>query len=209
MTNILFVTTSPRGEASLSTQVAQTLLEDLKAGHPGAAVVTRDLGSDPLPHLGADQLGGFFTPEDQRTAGQTAAVAVSDELIGELKAADIVVIASAMINFSITSTLKSWLDHLARAGLTFRYTEEGHPVGLVTGKKVYVVLATGGVYSAAPGNAIDFQAPYLRHMLGFMGLTDVEIVRVEGSIFSPEAAEKAVNDATAKAHAVAAQAVAA
>ncbi len=205
MTNILFVTTSPRGEDSLSTKVAQTLLEDLKAAHPGASVVTRDLGNNPLRHLDSTLLGGFFAPEDQRSAEQNAAVAVSDELVAELKAADIVVLASAMINFSITSTLKSWLDHLARAGLTFRYTEDGRPEGLVIGKKVYVVLATGGIYSTSPGDAIDFQAPYLKHMLGFMGMTDVEIVRVEGSIFSPEAAEKALEAATAKAHTVAQQ----
>lgn len=209
MTNILFVTTSPRGADSLSTKVAQTLLDDLEATHPAARVVTRDLGTDPLPHLGPDLLGGFFAPEDARTAEQKAAAALSDDLVTELKAADIVVLASAMINFTITSTLKSWLDHLARAGQTFRYTEDGRPEGLVTGKKVYVVLATGGIYSAAPGDAFDFQAPYLKHMLGFMGLTDVEIIRVEGSIFSPEAAENAVAAATAQARTVAQQAEAA
>jgi len=208
MTNILFVTTSPRGGDSLSTKVATTLLDDLKAAKPGATVTVRDLGAGPLPHLGPDLLGGFFVPADQQTAEQKQAVAISDDLVAELKAADIVVIASAMINFTITSTLKSWFDHLARAGVTFRYTEAGTPEGLVTGKKVYVVLSTGGIYSAEPASAFDFQAPYVKHMLGFMGLTDVEIVRVEGSIFGPEAAEKAVNDATEKAHAVATQAAA-
>jgi len=203
MTNILFVTTSPRGEGSLSTQVAKSLLEELEAEHPGAEIVTRDLGAVPLPHIGPDLLGGFFSDAAGRTPAQKAAVATSDELVAELKAADIVVIASAMINFTITSTLKAWFDHLARAGITFRYTDEGKPEGLVTGKKVYVVLATGGVYSTAPLDAIDFQAPYLKHMLGFMGMTDVEVVRVEGSIFSPEAAEQAVATATEKARAVA------
>ncbi|MEJ8572556.1 FMN-dependent NADH-azoreductase [Microbaculum marinum] len=203
MTKILFVTTSPRGESSLSTRVATTLVEELTTANPGAEIVTRDIGNDPLPHMGPTLLGGFFVPEDQQSAEQKAAVALSDELVAEVKSADIIVIASAMINFSITSTLKSWLDHLARAGLTFQYTEDGHPVGLVTGKKVYVVLATGAVYSAAPLDAIDFQAPYLKHMLGFMGMTDVDVVRVEGSIFSPEAAEKAVRDATARARAAA------
>jgi len=209
MTNILFVSTSPRGGDSLSGKVAQTLLTDLKAVHLNAAVVTRDLGAAPLPHLGPDLLGGFFAPEDQRTPEQTQAIATSDSLIAELKEADIVVIASAMINFTITSTLKSWFDHLARAGLTFRYNDEGKSEGLLTDKKVYLVLSTGGIYSAEPGSAIDFQAPYLKHMLGFMGLTDVEIVRVEGSLLGPDAPEKAVEAATAQAHAVAEQSAAA
>ncbi len=208
MTNILFVSTSPRGADSLSTKVALTLLSDLETANPNATVVTRDLGAAPLPHLGPDLLGGFFAPDDQRTPDQKQAVATSDALIAELKAADIVVLASAMINFTITSTLKSWFDHLARAGLTFRYTEEGKPEGLMTGKKVYLVVSTGGIYSAEPGSAVDFQAPYLKHMLGFMGLTDVEIVRVEGSLLGPDAPEKAVEAATAQVHAVAQQAAA-
>lgn len=208
MTNILFVSTSPRGADSLSTKVALTLLSDLETANPDATIVTRDLGAAPLPHLGPDLLGGFFAPEDQRTPEQKQAVATSDALIAELKAADVVVLASAMINFTITSTLKSWFDHLARAGLTFRYTDEGQPEGLLTDKKVYLVVSTGGIYSAEPGSAIDFQAPYLKHMLGFMGLTDVEIVRVEGSLLGPDAPEKAVEAATAKVHAVAQQAAA-
>lgn len=209
MTRILFVTTSPRGEESLSTRVARTLVDELEAANPGARVLERDLGAAPLPHLDGTLIGGFFSPDDQRTVEQKAAIARSDDLIAELKAADIVVIASAMINFSITSTLKSWLDHLARSGLTFRYTPDGRPEGLVTGKKVYIVLATGGVYSAEPMNAIDFQAPYLKHMLAFMGLTDVEIVRVEGSIFGPESVEQAVGAAVTQARAIARQPAAA
>ncbi len=206
MTDILFVSTSPRGADSLSSKVAATLIDRLKAAKPATTVVTRDLGADPLPHLGPDLLGGFFAPEEHRTPEQKQAIATSDTLVAELKAADIVVIASAMINFSITSTLKSWLDHLARAGVTFRYTEDGTPEGLITGKTVYLVVSTGGVYSQAPADAFDFQAPYLKHMLGFMGLTDVEIVRVEGSAMGPEAAAKAVTDATEQAHSVAARA---
>ena len=206
MTNILFVSTSPRGGDSLSSKVAATLIDRLKAAKPEATVVTRDLGADPLPHLGPDLLGGFFAPAEVQTPEQKQAIATSNTLVAELKAADIVVIASAMINFSITSTLKSWLDHLARSGVTFRYAEDGTPEGLITGKTVYLVVSTGGVYSQAPTDAFDFQAPYLKHMLGFMGLTDVEIVRVEGSAMGPEAAAKAVTDATERAHSVVAQA---
>lgn len=206
MSTILFITTSPRGADSLSTRVARTLVDDLKAADPGAKIVTRDLGTEPLPHLDGTALGGFFAPAEHQTAEQKAALARSDALVAELKAADTIVIASAMINFTITSTLKSWLDQVARAGQTFRYTDDGRPEGLVTGKKVYLVVSTGGVYSAAPLDAIDFQTPYVRHMLGFLGMTDVEVVRVEGSIFGPEAAEKALAEATAAAKAVARQA---
>ncbi len=209
MSSILFLTTSPRGEESLSTKVARTLVDDLKAVEPGARLVIRDLGAEPLPHLDATTLGGFFAPADQQTTAQKAAAALSDELVAELKAADTIVIASSMINFTITSTLKSWIDYVARSGITFRYTEAGVPEGLVTGKKVYLVVATGGVYSAAPLDAIDFQTPYVKHMLGFLGMTDVEVVRVEGSIFGPEAAEKAIAEATAAAKTVARQALAA
>lgn len=209
MRNILFIITSPRGAESLSTKVARTLVDDLKRAAPGTTVVTRDLGAEPLPHLEATALGGFFTPADQQTADQKAAAALSDTLIAELKAADTIVIASAMINFTITSTLKSWFDHVTRAGITFRYTEDGRPEGLVTGKKVYLVVATGGVYSKPPLDAIDFQTPYIKHMLGFLGMTDVEIVRVEGSIFGPEAAEKAVAEATAAVKALTREALAA
>lgn len=209
MSTILFITTSPRGGESLSTKVARTLVDDLKAAEPDASLVTRDLGAEPLPHLDSTVLGGFFAPADQQTTEQKAAAALSDELVAELKAADTIVIASSMINFTITSTLKSWFDHVARSGITFRYTEAGVPEGLVTGKKVYLVVATGGVYSAAPLDAIDFQTPYVKHMLGFLGMTDVEVVRVEGSIFGPEAAEKAIAEATAAAKTAARQALAA
>lgn len=209
MSTILLITTSPRGAESLSTKVARTLVDDLKQAAPGATVLTRDLGAEPLPHLDATALGGFFAPADQQTAAQKAAADLSDTLIAELKAADTIVIASAMINFTITSTLKSWFDYIARSGITFRYNEAGQPEGLVTGKKVYLVAATGGVYSAAPLDAIDFQTPYVKHMLGFLGMTDVEVVRVEGSIFGPEAAEKAIAAAVAAARVVAREALAA
>ncbi len=195
---ILLVLSSPRGEASYSTQVAKDLVARLKGENPGAAVTVRDLGGDPLPHIGEDFVAGIFTPEDKRDATQRAEVERSDRLVDELLAADIVVIASAMINFAPTSTLKSWLDHIARAGRTFRYTEAGAPEGLVTGKKVYLVELRGGVYSEGSLKPIDFQEPYLRHMLGFLGMTDVEVITVEGTIFGAEAAQKSVDAALGK-----------
>lgn len=195
MTNILLVLSSPRGEASHSTQVAKKLVDQLKTERRDSAVTVRDLASDPLPHIDEQFIGALFTPEENRTDAQRAEVARSDRMVDELLAADIVVIASAMINFAPTSTIKSWLDHIARAGRTFRYSEAGTPEGLVNGKKVYIVESRGGVYSEGALKAIDFQEPYLRHMLGFMGMTDVQVIAVEGTLVSPDAAEKAVSAA--------------
>jgi FMN-dependent NADH-azoreductase len=195
MTNILLVLSSPRGEASHSTQVARNLVDQLKTDRPDAVVVARDLASDPLPHIDEQFIGALFTPEDDRSDAQRAEVDRSDRMVDELLAADIVVIASAMINFAPTSTLKSWLDHVVRAGRTFRYNEAGASEGLVNGKKVYVVESRGGIYSEGALKAIDFQEPYLRHMLGFMGMTDVEVIAVEGTLISPDVAEKSVSAA--------------
>ncbi len=197
MKNILLVLSSPRGEASHSTRVARALVERLKTDSPDSVVTVRDLAAEPLPHIGEDFVAGIFTADDARDATQRAEVARSDQLVDELLAADIVVIASAMINFAPTSTLKSWLDHVARAGRTFSYSEAG-PKGLVTGKKVYLVESRGGIYSQDAYKPFDFQEPYLRHMLGFLGMTDVEVIAVEGTNFGPEAATKAVDAALEK-----------
>jgi FMN-dependent NADH-azoreductase len=194
MTNILLLNSSPRGEASVSGKVALELVAQLKAKYRVAKLVTRDLTIDAPPHLDNSFVTGGGTPEDKRSTAQAAAIDLSDRLIGELKAADIVVIASPMFNFGPTTQLKAWFDYVLRAGVTFKYTEKG-PEGLMSGKKVYVVQARGGVYSSGPAKAIDFQEPYLRHLLGFMGITDVNFVAVEGIAFGPEAAEKAVQSA--------------
>lgn len=199
MTNILFVTSSPRGEASHSTRVAEKAIEQLLASDPGATLVRRDLAREPLPHVGEAFLGAVFTPDEARSEEQQALVAHSDALIDELFAADVIVIASAMINFTVPSTLKSWLDHVARSGKTFRYGENG-PVGLVTGKRVVLVEAKGGIYSQGPMKAHDYQQPYLRFILGFLGLTDIEVIDVEGVAFGPEAAERAVTAAVERAY---------
>lgn len=198
MTNILFVTSSPRGAASHSSKVAERVLADLVANHPDATVVRRDLAREPLPHVDETYLGALFTPEEARTGEQKALVAVSDALVDELQAADIVVVASAMINFTITSTLKTWLDYVARAGRTFAYIE-GKPVGLLKDKRVILVESKGGIYSDGPMKPSDFQLPYLRFMLAFIGLADVEVVTVEGVNFGPEQAEKALASAEQRA----------
>jgi FMN-dependent NADH-azoreductase len=191
MSKVLLVTSSPRGAASHSTQIARSLVDQLTSGDPKSTVVVRDLFKDPLPHIGEHFVTALATPAEQRTADQKVAIALSDELIGEIFAADVIVIATGMVNFGIPSTLKTYIDHVLRGGVTFRYTEKG-PEGLVKGKKAYLVHASGGVYSQGPAQAINFQDNYLKHVLGFIGITDVEAIGIEGIAHGPEVAQKAV-----------------
>ncbi|QPC43970.1 FMN-dependent NADH-azoreductase [Kaustia mangrovi] len=194
MSSILLVTSSPRGDTSLSTEVARELADRLAAGDPGSTIVHRDLAADPLPHVDADFAAGIYTPAEDRTPEQSHAVARSDRMVDELLAADTVIVATGMINFSVSSALKSWIDHVARAGRTFRYGETG-PEGLAAGRKVYLVVASGGVYSQGPAASFNFAEPYLRAVLGFLGMTDVETVLIEGVAMGPEAAQDAVSKA--------------
>jgi len=196
--NILHLTSSARGNASYSNRVAAGLIGEIAARNPGAAVVLRDLAQDPIPHIDDDFVAATKSPAGPQTERQRAQLARSDALVDELLAADVIVIAAPMINFTIPSNLKTWIDYVARAGRTFSYTEKG-PQGLVTGKQVILVVARGGVY--ADKQALDFQVPYLRSVLAFLGITDVEVVEVEGTAFGPEAAEKAVAAATSRMHA--------
>jgi FMN-dependent NADH-azoreductase len=194
MSNVLLVTSSPRGAASHSTRIARSLADRLASGDPKSTIVTRDLFREPLHHIGEDFVIGRTAAPDQMTPGQRAAIALSDKLIAELFAADVIVIASAMINFGISSTLKTYIDHVVRAGSTFRYTANG-PEGLIKGKKAYIVRASGGIYTEGPAKAANFQDTYLKHILGFIGITDVETIHIEGIAYGPEVAEKAVSAA--------------
>ncbi len=194
MSSILLVTSSPRGDESLSSKVAHDLANTLSASNNGTSIVHRDLGVNPIPHLDSVTTSAIRKAPADRTPEEAAAADYSDKLVAELLAADTVVISTGLINFNIYSTLKSWIDNIARAGQTFSYTAEG-PKGLATGKKVYVVMASGGVYSEGPAAAMNHAVPYLTTVLGFMGMTDVEVVYVEGLAFGPEAAEKAIASA--------------
>ncbi|MCJ8520724.1 FMN-dependent NADH-azoreductase [Pseudorhizobium tarimense] len=194
--SILLVTSSPR-EDSLSTKVATSFVEKLKSRRPDAAVVHRDLGNKPIAHLDTVTTSAIRKAAADRNAEEAAAAAESDELVGELLAADTVVLATGLINFNIYSTLKSWIDNVARAGMTFRYTAEG-PEGLATGKKVYIVLSAAGIYSEGPAMGMNHAIPYLKTVLAFMGMTDVEVVYVEGTAFGPEAFDKALAQADAR-----------
>jgi FMN-dependent NADH-azoreductase len=194
MTQILFLTSSPRGGASYSNRVAARVLENLGRAHPESRLTVRDLAKDPLPHIDENFVTGIFSPTDRLSAEQRERLAVSDHLIEELLGADIVVIAVGMINFGIPSTLKAWIDHVTRAGRTFRYGEGG-PRGLVTGKRVILVEAKGGVYSDGPRRDLDHVTPYLLQLLAFLGMTDVKVIGIEGTALGPEFAEKALDTA--------------
>jgi len=196
MSSILLVTSSPRGSESLSNAIASELAEKF-AGQSGGSVVHRDLVESQLDHVDGTFTAAIRKAADARTAEEAEAVALSDKLVEELMAADTIVIGTGLINFNIYSSLKSWIDHIARAGLTFSYTENG-PVGLAKGKKAYLVLAAGGIYSSGPGAAMNHAEPYLKTVLGFLGIELVETVYVEGVAYGPEAAEKAVASAKAK-----------
>jgi FMN-dependent NADH-azoreductase len=176
---ILQIISSARGAESFSTQLSQGIIDKLRAAHPDSTVVVRDLAKNPFPHLEEAHLQAYFTPAEGRSPQQQQAVRHSDEAIAEVLASDVLVIGSPFYNFTITSSLKAWLDHLTRANITFRYTPAG-PEGLITGKKVYIALASGGIYSEGPMQPYDFATPYLRWMLGFLGLRDVTVARAEG-----------------------------
>ncbi|MFZ6730963.1 FMN-dependent NADH-azoreductase [Undibacterium sp. Ji42W] len=184
--NILQINSSARAQASHSTQLANSLVEVLLESTSGATVNVRDLGSTPHPILDETALQALFTPADQRTAEQQARVALDDALIAEIQSADVVVLGAPMYNFGISAQLKNWIDAISRAQVTFRYTANG-PEGLLTGKKVYVVLTRGGLYRNTPN---DTQMPYLKTFFGFLGMTDVEFVYAEGLAMGPDA-EKA------------------
>jgi FMN-dependent NADH-azoreductase len=197
MKNILLIQSSPRGSDSLSHQVAQSVIRDLQASHPHANVVVRNLAENPPPHVGQAFIAGMYTPPENHTPEQARAIALSDALIDEVLAADTIVLAVPMHNFGVPSTLKAWIDHVARVGRTFSYGANG-PEGLVKGKRAILVLARGGVYSNGPAKPYDFQEPYLRSVLGFLGITDVEVVHVEGVGNRAIGPEKAVAAATAQ-----------
>lgn len=191
--NILYVTSSPRGGASYSGQTGERVLAELRDRNPDAHVVVRDLAKNPLPHIDGDFIAATRGPDGAGTEQQRQLLAQSDALVDELFAADMIVIATGMVNFSIPSTLKAWLDYIARPGRTFSYSEAG-PKGLVTGKHVVLIAASGGIY--ADKRPLDFQVPYLKHVLGFLGMTEVEVLDVGGTAFGVDVAAKAVEAAT-------------
>lgn len=197
MTKILRIGSSALGDASVSKQVADALIDEMRRLEPDAEVTQRDVGKHPLPHLSPEGVPAFSGNTDAPEAAATEAL--SRGVIDELLATDVIVIASPMYNFGITSTLKAWFDHLLRSGITFRYTATGAE-GLVHGKRAICVVARGGDYSeGGPSAGSDHQVPHLRTLLNFIGITDVTFVRAEGLAYGPDAKTAAVEKAIAEA----------
>ena len=190
---ILQINSSARSAGANSTRLADSITARLKAANPAAVVELRDLAANPHPVLDEAALGALFTPAEQRTPEQAARVALDDALIAQVQAADAIVLGVPMYNFGVPVQLKTWIDAIAKAGVTFRYTESG-PEGLIKGKKVYVALARGGLYRDTPA---DSQVPYLKGVLGFLGMTDVEFIYAEGLAMGAESADKAFAEAEA------------
>jgi len=189
--NILQVNSSARREASHSTRLAARLVQRLRDADATATLTVRDLASAPHPGLEESALGALFMPALQRTPDQAARVALDDALIAEVQAADVVVLGVPMYNFGVPAALKNWIDAISRAGVTFRYTEQG-PEGLLKGKKVYVALTRGGKYRNTPA---DTQVPYLKTVFTFLGLTDVQFVYAEGLSMGTDAEQSAIASA--------------
>lgn len=176
MKTLLHLKSSLFSDAGQSSQLAARYVAQWRAANPAGRVIERDLARDPVPHLTAERFQAFLAPPGERTPEQHAIAGQSDALVEELKAADTVVLGLPMYNFGVPSTLKAYFDHVARAGVTFRYTEKG-PVGLLTGKRAVVFATRGGLYA---GTARDTQTGYVRDFLAFIGITAVEFVYAEG-----------------------------
>jgi FMN-dependent NADH-azoreductase len=194
MTTLLQINASIHNDSGQSSRLANQFVETFRARYPHAKVLIRDVAAaEPVPHLTGERFGAFITKPEERSAAQHAVVAYSDALIEEIKQADVVVIGLPMYNFGLPSQLKAYFDHIARAGVTFAYTEKG-PVGQLTGKKVYVFAARGGQYSGTP---MDTQTGYVRDFLAFLGMTDVQFVYAEGLAISPQSKEAGLAKAAA------------
>lgn len=194
MSRVLIIESSARQQGSVSRQLTEQFISQWQAAHPADQIQVRDLARDPVPHLDADLLGGWMKPVEQRSAIEQAALERSNQLTDELLAADVLVMAAPMYNFAIPSTLKSWLDHVLRAGLTFKYTETG-PQGLLTDKRAYVLTARGGIHT---GSHSDHQEPYLRQVMAFIGIHDVAFIHAEGLNLGGDFMEKGLNQAKAR-----------
>lgn len=188
MKTILQINNSLFGEQGQSSKMANDFVDQLQANSDATQLIRRDLHAKPLPHLDGNRFKAFTTPAAERDAAQQAVVAESDALINELRDADIIVLGMPLYNLGVPSTFKAYIDHVARAGETFRYTATG-PEGLLEGKKVYIFAARGGKYE---GTAMDTQSAYLRHVLGLMGIQDVEFIYAEGLNMGGDVADKAL-----------------
>lgn len=191
MTTILQITASIFGDEGQSPRLSSAFIAKWLEREPGSRVIRRDLAQPQIPHITLNRFKAALTPASDRTLEQVREAALADRLIEELIAADVLVIGVPIYNFNIPSTLKAWFDHVARAGTTFRYTDNG-PVGLLKGKKAYIFAASGGRYA---GTGMDFQSPYIRHFLNFLGIEDITFTYAEGLAMGEEATREALEAA--------------
>jgi FMN-dependent NADH-azoreductase len=196
MSTVLVLTSSALGQSSVSNLLVRETVSQLRKQEPGLKVITRDLGTDPIPHLTIDSAVALRGAEPANAA-QAQAQSLSNDLISELQAADTLIIGAPMYNFGMASTLKAWFDYVLRAGITFSYTEAG-PQGLLNGKRAIVIETRGGLYSAGPAQMMDSQEPHLRNLLSFIGIGDVTFIRAEKLAFGPDAREQAITVAKAQ-----------
>ena len=194
METLLQIRASLFSDKGQSSQLADRFVANWRRANPEGRVTVRDLALEPVPHLDAARFGAFLAKPEDRTEQQAAVVAYSDRLIGELKAADVIVLGLPLYNFGVPSMLKAYFDHIARAGVTFRYTETG-PVGLLVGKQAFVFAARGGLYAGTPR---DTQTPYVRDFLRFLGIADVQFTYAEGLNIGPAVKEASIAKARAQ-----------
>lgn len=191
MKTLLHIKTSLNGETGQSTILSNEFVDRWRETHPDGRVIVRDLAANPVPHLDGERFGAFLTPADKRSEAQQQIVAYSDTLIEELQQATAIVIGLPMYNFGIPSTLKAYFDHVARSGVTFKYTDTG-PVGLLPNVPVHILAARGGIYE---GSNADSQTGYMKTFLGFVGLTDIRFIYAEGIAMGEENRQKALEHA--------------
>lgn len=193
MTTILHISSSSNLQTSNTRRIGTVTVDALKKTHANAKVITRDLVKDSVPHISATMLGAMFGGN-----ADAPELALSKTLVDELFQSDVLVIEAPMYNFGIPSVLKAWIDHIARAGITFKYSATGVE-GLVVGKKAIIVLSSGGVYTDGPMKAMEHNESYLRAVLGFIGITDIQSVYIEGVAYGPDKAAEALAAATVRA----------
>ena len=184
MPTLLHITVSPRGNHSISRQLGVAAVHEWQEHNPGGRVIERDLAKTSLSFIDSEWIAGAFAPPETHTEEHKRALAISDELTSELQQADAIILDTPMYNYAIPAVLKAWIDHVVRAGKTFRYTSAGIPEGLLASKniKAVVIVASGGKYTENPGlAAFDYETPYLRFILSFIGITDVRFIQAGGT----------------------------
>ncbi len=179
MRNILHIISSPRKEVSASRKLGNAVIEKIQEKYSDSVVRERDLTQNPVPFLEEEHINTFFSPAENHSPEQQSINRYSEDLISELKEADIIVIDSPMYNFSVPATLRAYFDFTSRAGYTFKYDENG-PKGLLNDKKLYIAFTSGNIYSEGPYQIYDSNVPYIKNIFGFYGVSDVSVFRAEG-----------------------------